>query len=159
MQIYSPTAVVSSLSFHTHTCTHTSLLPSSATDQAFCPGLLFSLPSLTPPHLLLSSSHLALLLTPNTGGIHGEDHDPKHLLTQQAFCGPFTGARRKRNTFLSRCLDTESWSFFAGRKAWFLPGLDHWHCGGSIQCRFLSITKEVTFIEISIVFNWSVHQS
>lgn len=75
-------------------------LPPSATDQAFCPGLLFTLPSLSLSLTILPSlpSSFTVIqppgspLAPNTGGIHGGDWDPRHLLKQQAFCGPLTGA-------------------------------------------------------------------
>lgn len=67
---YSPTAAVSSLGFLTHTLTH---FPPSATDQAFCPSLLLTNPLTPPPHLLLSSSHLALRWLPTQEAFMARD--------------------------------------------------------------------------------------
>lgn len=55
---------------------------------------------------------------------------------------PSPAARRERITFRSRCLDTESWSFCAGHKAWFLPALDHWRCADSSPCTFLHASEK-----------------
>lgn len=125
---YSPTAADSSLSFWTHTL----LSPSFFWNR----WSLLSWPAQPPPptpHLLLSSSHLA----PNTGGIHGGTEIQSIYSNSRP-----SVACWKCITFLSMCPDTKNWSFYVGHKAWFLPGLDHLHCAGSSQCRFLHLSKK-----------------
>lgn len=134
--INSPTAGVASLNF----LTHTHLPPSFSCNTSS----LLSRPAPHSPlsHPLIPSSSFTVIQPPgpNTGGIHGGGWVLKHLFKQQAFCDPVTGAHHERITFLSRCPDTENWSFCAGHKERFLPGLYHWRCAESSRCMFLHVS-------------------